>query len=110
MTFTKSALLIASAFPLLIVPAAANAQTGTPTSGIVACPTQGELEQSIGSEGSIMPDACTTLEINSLTSDNGELCLIDFGQDQGFLGQLRDAAFPTQWWVACDDLIGATAQ
>lgn len=102
MKYLSLTILVAACSTL---PGAAHAQVGTAGTGsIVACPSQGELEQSLGSQGSITPEECTTLQVNSLSSDNGELCLIDFGLDQGFLGRLRDAAFPTQWWVACSDL------
>lgn len=110
MKITKAALLIGLVLPLASLPSVGVGQTAGNTGGpTVACPTQAELEQAIGSQGSIMPEECTTLQINSLSSENGELCLIDFGIDEGFLGRLRDAAFPTQWWVQCDDLAG-TAQ
>ena len=90
---------------LLAAPASsAWAQTEPASEPVVACPTQSELEQAISSSGSIIPEECTTLQVNSLTSDNGELCLIDFGLDEGFIGRLRDAAFPSQWWVRCDAL------
>ena len=71
---------------------------------MLACPSQSELEQSINSDGAITPDDCTTLQVNSLRSDSGDLCLIEFGQDEGLIGSLRDAAFPSQWWVSCDAL------
>ena len=85
---------------------AQSASTEDPNS-MVACPSQSALEQSINSQGAISPDECTTLQVNTLTSDSDSLCLIDFGTDQGFLGRLRDAAFPTQWWVSCDQLAAA---
>ena len=78
--------------------------------GLLACPSQSALEQSLDSAGAITPDDCTTLQVNALRSDNGDLCLIDFGLDQGFIGQLREAAFPTQWWVRCDELATKLAQ
>ncbi len=106
MSMTKPSLLLALALPLALYAPASWAQTAE-TGGIVACPDQGGLEQSINSAGSIMPEECTTLQINSLTSDNGELCLIDFSLDEGIIGQLRDAAFSSQWWVRCADLAAA---
>lgn len=106
MKIQPSALLVACALPFLAAPTTTSAQTLA--DGIVACPTQNALEQSIGSEGAIIADDCTRLQIDQLTSDSGELCLIDFGMDEGFLGELREVAFPTQWWVECDDLTGAT--
>lgn len=74
---------------------------------IVACPSQQELEQVIGSSGEVRSEECTTIDVSHLTGAGSELCLIDFGLDQGFLGRLRDAAFPTQWWVRCDQLAAA---
>lgn len=73
----------------------------------IACPSQQELEQAVGSAGEIRPDECTTIEISKLSSDGMDLCLIDFGIDEGFLGRLRDVAMPSQWWVRCDDLENA---
>ena len=107
MRFSQTALLIALTLPFAVQSSPSWAQAAPTSPGVVACPSQDELEQSINSAGSITPDDCTTLQLNSLTSDNGDLCLIDFGLDQGFIGQLRDAAFPTQWWVRCDDLAAA---
>ena len=106
MQIAKPALILVLLSPLGLHVPASWAQ-GPDNPGIVACPDQPALEQSINSAGSIMPEECTTLQVNSLRSANGELCLIDFGLDQGFIGQLRDAAFPTQWWVRCDDLAAA---
>ncbi|MHA6297476.1 hypothetical protein [Devosia sp. CAU 1758] len=73
----------------------------------VACPSQQELEQAISSEGSILSEECIEIDVSRLMSNSVELCLIDFGADEGFLGRLRDAAFPTQWWVECSDLEAA---
>lgn len=103
MRLTKPALLASFLLPLAMLSAPSLAQTAA-DGPLTACPTQGDLEQTLDSDGAIVPDACTTIEVNSLRSDNGELCLIDFGLDQGFIGRLRDAAFPTQWWVKCDAL------
>lgn len=94
----------------IAAPATAGLAQTTSTgdqNSMVACPSQSALEQSINSQGAISPDECTTLQVNSLTTDSGSVCLIDFGTDQGFLGRLRDAAFPTQWWVSCDQLTAA---
>lgn len=107
MSLTKPILLLAFALPLALHAPASLAQSPSEAGGIVACPDQNGLEQSINSAGSIMPEECTTLQLNSLTSDNGDLCLIDFSLDEGFIGQLRDAAFPSQWWVRCADLTAA---
>jgi len=102
-------LFFAAAFSIAAPASAALAQdaSSSAANAMVACPSQSALEQSISSEGAISPDECTTLEVNTLTSDSGDLCLIDFGTDEGFLGRLRDAAFPTQWWVPCDQLAAA---
>ena len=107
MRFLKTAVALSLAMPLALHTLPAGAQTPAAADGIVACPSQSELEQSINSAGSITPDDCTTLQLNALTSDGPALCLIDFGLDQGFIGRLRDAAFPTQWWVRCDALEAA---
>ncbi len=109
MTFPKTKVLLASAmaFPMSIL--SVGAQAPASESGMIACPSQLGLEQSIGSEGTILPDDCTRLQVNALTSDNEALCLIEFGLDEGLLGQLRDAAFPSQWWVECDKLAEAAA-
>ncbi|WP_417308433.1 hypothetical protein [Devosia sp.] len=103
MRLIRPALLISIALPLAMHAAPSVAQTMT-DGPLTACPSQGELEQTLNSDGTIVPDACTTLEVNSLRSDNGELCLIDFSMDEGVIGTLRDAAFPSQWWVKCDEL------
>lgn len=107
MRISPTAVLIALALPLSMLSTASFAQSTSPAKpGVTACPTQSDLEQSINSDGSITPDDCTTLQVNSLTADSGaELCLIDFDVEKGIIGQIRDAAFPTQWWVKCDDLV-----
>ena len=98
---------VGPAMALLLAASTSSVSAQTPASEpLTACPSQSGLEQAINSSGAIMPEECTTLQVTSLTSDNGELCLIDFGLDQGFIGRLRDAAFPTQWWVSCDVLAG----
>ena len=73
----------------------------------VACPSQQGLEQAIGSSGDIFPEDCTVINVSKLTSGGEELCLIDFGVDEGFLGRLRDVAMPSQWWVRCSDIEAA---
>lgn len=109
MTFPKARLLFASALFFPMAPLSGWAQAPASESDMVACPSQLELEQSIESEGAILPDECTRLQVNALSSESGVLCLIDFGLDEGFLGQLRDAAFPSQWWVECDKLARSAA-
>ena len=106
MTVTRLPIVLTCALPLAILPIPGWSQTPA-AGGITACPSQGELEQTINSDAAIVPDDCTTLEVNSLRSENGELCLIDFGIDEGFLGRLRDVAFPSQWWMKCEDLAAA---
>lgn len=100
--FIAALLLGASGLP-------AHAQVAAPTTGDspIACPSQQELEQVIGSDGQILPEGCTLIDVSRLRSDGEALCLIDFSLDQGFLGRLRDAAFPSQWWVRCADLEAA---
>ena len=109
MTFPTTKVLLASALFFPMTTLSVWAQAPGAESGMVACPTQLGLEQSIGSQGTILPDDCTRLQVNALTSENEALCLIDFGLDEGLLGQLRDAAFPSQWWVECDKLAEAAA-
>lgn len=103
MKITAAACLAALALPLAL-PGVAFGQEGA-NGPVVACPTQGELEQVIGSDGAITAEGCTTLQVNALSTEHGDLCLIDFGLDEGFLGRIRDAAFPTQWWIKCDELV-----
>lgn len=95
-----AALSLPFAFPAI----ASGQESGAIERPVVACPTQDELEQVVGSDGQIRPDGCTTLQVNALSTERGDICLIDFGLDEGFLGRIRDAAFPTQWWVKCEDL------
>lgn len=89
------------------LPAHAQLTAADDVGAITACPSQQELEQIIDSAGDIESDECTTISVSRLTSSGAELCLVDFGMDQGFLGRLRDAAFPTQWWVRCDQFKAA---
>ncbi|WP_297110522.1 hypothetical protein [uncultured Devosia sp.] len=95
-------LALATAFAAgLFVPLPAAAQIGADP---VACPSQQDLEQFVSSNGDIQPEDCTVIDISKLTSEGQELCLIDFGVDEGFLGRLREVAMPSQWWVRCEDL------
>jgi len=77
---------------------------------IYACTSQQELEQTVQSSGSIVPDGCRTLTVESLTSDTEELCLLNFAAGQeDLLGQLQEAATPSEWWLRCDTLAAALA-
>lgn len=98
-------LALASAFALgLLSPVSVAAQDAADP---VACPSQQDLEQLMSSNGDIRPEDCTVIDVSKLSSDGQELCLIDFGVDEGFLGRLREVAMPSQWWVRCDDLEAA---
>lgn len=77
---------------------------------IYACTSQQELEQTVQSSGSIVPDGCRTLSVALLTSDTEELCLLSFAAgDEDLLGQLQEAAAPSEWWLRCDALAAALA-
>lgn len=77
---------------------------------IYACTSQQELEQTVQSSGSIVPDGCRTLTVESLTSDTEELCLLNFAAgEEDLLGQLQEAAAPSEWWLRCDALAAALA-
>lgn len=77
---------------------------------VFACTSQQELEQTIQSDGSIVPDGCRSLSVSSLRSDGEELCLLDFDAgEEDLLGQLQEAALPSEWWVECDALAAAIA-
>ena len=91
---------------LFTLPAAAQTAVA-PDASPVACPSQQELEQTVNSAGAIRSEGCTVIDVSRLMSDGQELCLIDFGTDQGFIGRLQNAAFPTQGWVQCSDLEAA---
>ena len=71
-----------------------------------ACPSQQELEQSLGSNGRFVPDKCRQLSITKVQSARGDVCVLNFesGKDPGILDRLADATIPTQWWVACESL------
>lgn len=92
-------------FPLALLafPAAGSAQT---PNGFAACQNQQALEQMLASDGQFMPDECRNIAVNSLETENGRICVMDFQADEnsGLIGQITDAALPTHWWVLCDDL------
>ena len=71
-----------------------------------ACPSQQKMEQVVGSQNRFNPEDCRKLTITRVQSGATELCVLDFAReaDAGFLDQLKRAAVPQQWWVACDDL------
>jgi hypothetical protein len=97
-------------FSIAMLVAATGTATALPATAqetITICETQQELEQVIGSDGSIMPDACRTMTISTLTADGVQLCYMDFSSDGGVLGALRDAAAPAAWWARCDQLAAA---
>jgi hypothetical protein len=90
---------------VLLVASAATVQAQD-VSAVPACPSQQELEQTLGSGGRFVPDGCRQLSITSVQTGKGDVCVLDFrsGKDPGILDRLADAAVPTQWWVACDNL------
>lgn len=95
-----------AALLLFLSPLAATADM----SGVAVCEDQQGLEQVIGSNGDIMPDGCRRLTISVLEDGGERLCLLDFSsREEGFVDQLRDAAFSDRWWVRCDAL-GSAAE
>lgn len=92
-----------------VVTAPVHAQTVT-EGQVFACGSQQELEQTMQSDGAIVPDGCRTVSVESLTSDGQELCLLNFDAgEEDILGQLQEAALPSEWWVECDALAAAIA-
>jgi hypothetical protein len=86
------------------------AQTPAPAEGVVACPEQQDLEQYLGTGGELMPDGCRRISVVQVESDGRTLCAIDFGDgDDGVIGQIREVATTTTWWVDCAAL-GAELQ
>ena len=71
-----------------------------------ACPSQQTLEQVTGSQARFVPEDCRQLTITRVQSGAAELCVLNFGTDgdPGFLEQMKRAAVPHQWWVACENL------
>lgn len=91
------------------IPTPVRAQTVTETS-VFACTSQQELEQTMQSDGAIVPDGCRTVSVESLTADGEELCLLNFAAgEEDILGQLQEAALPSEWWVECEALAAAIA-
>lgn len=87
----------------------AHGQTAT-DSQVFACSSQQELEQTMQSDGAIVPDGCRTVSVGTLDSDGRELCLLNFAAgEEDLLGQLQEAALPSEWWVECDALAAAIA-
>jgi hypothetical protein len=81
---------------------------GAAQQAIVACETQREIGQVIGSGGDITPQGCRKMTISVLESEGRQLCLIDFsGEGEGIVDQLRKAAVSEQWWVRCEELQAA---
>lgn len=72
---------------------------------IRVCPSQAKIEQSIQSQGKLLPDDCRTLTVTRVDSPAGPLCVLDLsGDNAGILGTLRDAVATTQWWATCASL------
>lgn len=79
-------------------------------SSLMACESQQSLEQSLQSDGGIMPDDYRPISVARLSTEGQELCLIDLSQsDGGIISSLRDVAAPDQWWVLCSDRAGVGA-
>ena len=59
----------------------------------------------IQSQSELMPEGCRKITITAVDTLAGELCVLDFEQeDPGVVGAITEAAVPTQWWIACADL------
>lgn len=107
--FATLALAAGTALALVVGGGPALGQTVVDDT-IYACTSQQELEQTVQSSGSIVPDGCRTLSVESLTSDTEKLCLLSFAAgEEDFLGQLQEAAAPSEWWLRCDALAAALA-
>jgi aminoglycoside/choline kinase family phosphotransferase len=71
--------------------------------GFIACPSQQDIEQYLATDGDLRPEGCRLVDIVAVETDAGRVCALDFGREaNGVLDTLRDAAFPTTWWAACD--------
>ncbi|WIJ23517.1 hypothetical protein [Devosia sp. RR2S18] len=98
---------IASPFLLALLPVLAVGSTlpAQAQEAVYACSSQQELEQTIASDGSILPENCSTLTVTSLESQGESLCLLQLeASEEDLLGSLRDAALSSEWWVRCDAL------
>ncbi len=70
-----------------------------------ACESQQAIEQVIQSQGELRPEGCRTVTITPVDTPAGELCALDFEEEEpGIVGAITEAAVPTQWWVACTDI------
>jgi len=97
--------VIALAFIVAVAsPAVAQTDRSFP-----ACPTQQQVEQAIGSKEQFVPDECRKLTVTRIQSGSTDVCVLDFEKsgDRTFIDRLRSAAVPTQWWVACNELLRA---
>lgn len=91
------------------VAAPAHGQAAT-DGQVFACTSQQELEQTMQSDGSIVPDGCRSVSVSSLSADGRDLCLLNFAAgEEDLLGQLQEAALPSEWWVECEALAAAIA-
>lgn len=98
--FKPHGILLSFSAGFIVLSGMAIAQTSS-----VACESQQSLEQTLTSDGAIMPDDCRPISVERLTSDGRDLCLLDLSESGGgIISDLRDAAAPAQWWVACDEL------
>jgi hypothetical protein len=108
----RAAVLLLGAAALAAAAVAAGPAYGqvATDSQVFACTSQQELEQTMQSDGSIVPDGCRTVSVNTLSSEGQELCLLNFDAgEEDILGQLQEAALPSEWWVECDALAAAIA-
>jgi len=70
-----------------------------------ACASQQEMEQVVQSQRELMPEGCRTVSITEVDTPAGELCVLDFEEeDPGVVGAITEAAVPTRWWIICADV------
>ena len=82
------------------------ATAGLAQSPMIICESQQSLEQTLGSDGSILPDDCRDATIAQLDSNGRALCFIDLSQGEGgLIDDLRDVATAQEWWVECSSLV-----
>lgn len=70
---------------------------------LIACGTQQEIEQVMGSDARFRPDGCQTLTITRVRSGDRDVCVLNFkaAGEEGVIERLREVATQTQWWVDC---------
>ncbi len=91
---------------LLAFCAGLAATPGFAQSPMVICESQQSLEQTLDSDGSILPDDCRSASIAQLDTNERTLCLIDLSeQEGGLMDDLRNVATAQEWWVECSELV-----